>query len=136
TTGYAQYGSAGMISVFTKGILCNWMVTLGVVMFLTSSSSSGKIMATWLPIFIFFAQGFEHAVVNMFVIPAGMMLGAKVSLSDWWIYNQLPVTLGNIVGGVVFTALALYLTYRKQASHAREVEFADAKRVFLEKAEY
>lgn len=136
TTGYAQYGAAGMITVFTKGILCNWMVTLGVVMFLTSSSSSGKIMATWLPIFIFFAQGFEHAVVNMFVIPAGMMLGAKVSLADWWIYNQLPVTLGNIVGGVIFTALALYLTYRKKAAPAMEFEFTDAKRIFLEKAEY
>ena len=136
TTGYAQYGAAGMVTVFTKGILCNWMVTLGVVLFLTSSSSSGKIIATWLPIFIFFAQGFEHAVVNMFVIPAGMMLGAKVSFGDWWIYNQLPVTLGNIVGGVIFTALALYLTYKGKVIPAKEIEFADAKRIYLEKAEY
>ncbi len=136
TTGYAQYGAAGMVTVFTKGILCNWMVTLGVVMFLTSSSSSGKILATWLPIFIFFAQGFEHAVVNMFVIPAGMMLGAKVSFGDWWIYNQLPVTLGNIVGGVIFTALALYLTYKGKVIPAKEIEFTDTKRIYLEKAEY
>ena len=136
TTGYAQYGVAGMITVFTKGILCNWMVTLGVVLFLTSSSASGKIIAAWLPIFIFFAQGFEHAVVNMFVIPAGMMLGAKVSFGDWWIYNQLPVTLGNIAGGVIFTALALYLTYKEKVIPAKEIEITDSKAVLMEKAGY
>ena len=48
----------------------------------------------------------------------------------------MPVTLGNIVGGVIFTALALYLTYRKKAAPAMEFEFTDAKRIFLEKAEY
>ncbi|HRO45857.1 formate/nitrite transporter family protein [Agriterribacter sp.] len=136
TTGYAQYGAAGMITVFTKGILCNWMVTLGVVLFLTSTSASGKIIAAWLPIFIFFAQGFEHAVVNMFVIPAGMMLGAKVNFGDWWIYNQLPVTLGNIVGGVIFTALALYLTYKEKVIPAKEIEMTGSKAVLMEKAGY
>lgn len=114
TIGYSQYGAAGVATVFTKGILCNWMVTMGVVMSLTSSSTFGKIIAAWLPVFIFFAQGFEHAVVNMFVIPAGMLLGAKVTLSDWWATNQLPATLGNLVGGVVFTGLALYLTHGKK----------------------
>jgi formate/nitrite transporter FocA (FNT family) len=48
----------------------------------------------------------------MFVIPTGMMLGAKVTLADWWLWNQIPVTLGNIVGGFVFTGLALYLTHK------------------------
>ena len=41
-----------------------------------------------------------------------MMLGAKVSLADWWIWNQLPVTLGNLIGGFLFTGLFLYWTYR------------------------
>jgi formate transporter len=35
-----------------------------------------------------------------------------VTFGDWWLWNQIPVTLGNIVGGFVFTGLALYLTYR------------------------
>ena len=65
------------------------------------------------PILTFFAQGFEHSVVNMFVIPAGMIVGAPVSFSDWWLWNQIPVTLGNILGGFVFTRLALYLTYKR-----------------------
>ena len=112
TIGNAALGTAGMVSVFVKAILCNWLVCLGVVMGMTSTSTVGKIAAVWLPIFLFFALGFEHAVVNMFVIPTGMLLGAKVSLSDWWLWNQIPVTLGNIVGGFVFTGLALYVTYK------------------------
>jgi formate/nitrite transporter len=105
-------GTAGVISVFVKAILCNWLVCLGVVMAMTSSSTVGKIVAAWLPIVTFFAQGFEHAVVNMFVIPTGMLMGAKVSLYQWWVWNQIPVTLGNILGGFLFTGLALYATYK------------------------
>ncbi|SFO16863.1 formate/nitrite transporter [Bradyrhizobium sp. Ghvi] len=112
TIANAAIGTAGMVSVFVKAILCNWLVCLGVVMAMTSTSTVGKIAATWLPIFLFFALGYEHAVVNMFVIPTGMMLGAKVSVSDWWLWNQIPVTLGNLVGGFVFTGLALYTTYK------------------------
>lgn len=114
TVGYAQFGAAGIFTAFVKGILCNWMVTMGVVMSLTSSSTLGKILAAWLPVFMFFAQGFEHAVVNMFLIPAGIMMGAKVSVPDWWLWNQIPVTLGNIAGGAIFTALALYVTHGKR----------------------
>jgi formate/nitrite transporter len=112
TLGYKSADLAGMATVFVKAILCNWMVCLGVVMGMTSSSTVGKIVAAWLPIVVFFAQGFEHSVVNMFVIPAGMLLGAKVSFADWWLWNQIPVTLGNIVGGFVFTGFALYFTHR------------------------
>jgi len=123
TIGNAALGTAGMVSVFVKAILCNWLVCLGVVMAMTSTSTVGKIAATWLPIFLFFALGFEHAVVNMFVIPTGMLLGAKVSVSDWWLWNQIPVTLGNLIGGFVFTGLALYLTYKpaKQTTSAAPV---------------
>ena len=105
-------GTAGMVSVFVKGILCNWLVSLGVVLAMTSNSTIGKIAATWLAIFLFFALGFEHAVVNMFLIPTGMLLGAKIGIYDWWVWNQIPVTLGNFVGGFVFTGLALYTTYK------------------------
>jgi formate/nitrite transporter len=116
TTAYAAIGTAGMVTAFVKAILCNWLVCLGVVMSMTTTSTIGKIAATWMPIFVFFAQGFEHAVVNMFIIPTGMMLGAKVTVADWWLWNQIPVTLGNLVGGFVGTGLALYLTHRPAAT--------------------
>ena len=96
------------------------MVTLGVVMAMTSQSTIGKIVAMWMPILTFFAQGFEHSVVNMFVIPAGMLLGAHVSVAEWWLWNQIPVTLGNVIGGLVVTGLALHLTYRRTLGSAEE----------------
>jgi formate transporter len=112
TIGYAAFGFAGFVTVFVKAILCNWMVCLAVVLAMTTNSTIGKIAAAWMPVFIFFAQGFEHSVVNMFVIPTGMMMGAKVTVADWWLWNQVPVTLGNLVGGFMFTGLAIYITYR------------------------
>ncbi|HTV71912.1 MAG TPA: formate/nitrite transporter family protein [Rhizobiaceae bacterium] len=126
TIGNEALGTAGMVSVFVKAILCNWLVCLGVVMGMTSTSTVGKIAAVWLPIFLFFALGFEHAVVNMFIIPTGMMLGAKISLSDWWLWNQIPVTLGNLVGGFVFTGLALYTTYKPAAEPVASASIVQA----------
>jgi formate/nitrite transporter len=112
TIGYEALGFAGLVTSFVKAVLCNWLVCLGVVMAMTSTSTVGKIAAAWLPIVTFFAQGFEHTVVNMFIIPTGMLMGAKVSIFQWWVWNQIPVTLGNIVGGLLFTGLALYATYK------------------------
>lgn len=113
TLGYKELGTDGMLLVIVKAILCNWMVTLGVVMSFTSKSTAGKIAAMWLPVLTFFAQGFEHAVVNMFVIPAGMMLGANVTFADWWEWNQLPVLVGNFIGGALFTGILLYMSHKK-----------------------
>ncbi|MDI1477647.1 formate/nitrite transporter family protein [Polyangium sp. y55x31] len=117
-TQFPQYGLAGLLGVFVRSILCNWMVCLGVVMAMTSTSTVGKIAAAWLPILVFFAHGYEHSVVNMFVIPAGMMLGAKVTFADWWLKNQLPVTAGNFVGGFLFTGMALYFTHKPKPDAA------------------
>lgn len=120
TIAYQSQGADGMRQVFFKAVLCNWMVTMGVVMAMTSTSTTGKIIAMWLPITTFFVQGFEHSVVNMFVIPAGMLFGAKVSISDWLLWNQIPVTLGNLVGGLALTGVPLYLTYGRGLNIRRE----------------
>lgn len=111
TLAYMALGSRGWSAALVKGILCNWMVTMGAVLALASRSTIGKIAAMWLPIMIFFAHGYEHSIVNMFLIPAGMLLGAPVSLRDWWLWNQIPVTIGNVISGALLTGLALYATY-------------------------
>jgi formate transporter len=118
TTGYEAIGFAGMITVFVKAILCNWMVCLAIVAAMTTNSTIGKIACAYMPVFIFFAQGFEHSVVNMFIIPTGMMMGAKITVVEWWLWNQIPVTLGNLVGGFIFTGLALYITHKPRATAA------------------
>jgi formate/nitrite transporter len=113
TLGYEALGAAGWSTAFVKAMLCNWMVTLGAVLALMSRSTIGKIIAMWLPISTFFAHGYEHSIVNMFVIPAGRLLGAPVPVSTWWLWNQIPVTLGNLLAGVVFTGVSLYMAYPK-----------------------
>lgn len=118
TIGYAAIGAAGFVTCFVKAMLCNWMVCLAVVLAMTTTSTAGKVITAWLPIFVFFAQGFEHLVVNFFIIPTGMMLGAKVTILDWIAWNAIPVTLGNIVGGFLFTGLAIYWTYRPANNRA------------------
>ena len=112
TIGYEALGFAGLVTVFVKAILCNWMVCLAIVAAMTTSSTIGKIACAYMPVFVFFAQGFEHSVVNMFVIPTGMMMGAKVTIAEWWVWNQIPVTIGNLVGGGIFTGLAIYMTHK------------------------
>jgi formate/nitrite transporter FocA (FNT family) len=90
-----------------------------------SRSTAGKIFAMWLPITTFFAHGYEHSIVNMFVIPAGMFLGAPVPITKWWLWNQIPVTLGNIIAGALFTGIALWLTHgQKQPRMVEEVAAA------------
>ncbi len=111
TLAYAALGAGGWGTAFVKGMLCNWMVTLGAMMALASRSTVGKIVAMWIPIMTFFAHGYEHSIVNMYLIPAGMLLGAPVSAANWWLWNQIPVTIGNIFSGALFTGLALYATY-------------------------
>jgi len=118
TTGYEALGFAGLVTVFVKAILCNWMVCLAIVAAMTTNSTIGKIACAYMPVFIFFAQGFEHSVVNMFIIPTGMMMGAKITVAEWWLWNQIPVTLGNLVGGFIFTGLAIYITHRPRAKMA------------------
>jgi formate transporter len=111
TLGYMAAGGAGWVTVLVKAVLCNWMVTVGAMLAMVSRSAAGKIAAMWLPILTFFAQGYEHSIVNMFVIPTGMLLHAPVSFGAWWLWNQIPVTIGNILSGAVLTGLALYSTF-------------------------
>ena len=111
TLAYAALGYSGWGTALVKAILCNWMVTIGAVLALVSRSTVGKIAAMWLPIMTFFALGFEHSVVNMFLIPSGMILGASISLGQALFWNLLPVTIGNLFAGTLLTGVALYLTY-------------------------
>jgi len=124
TLAYAALGYSGWGTAMVKAVLCNWMVTIGAVLAMVSRSTVGKITAMWLPIMTFFALGFEHSVVNMYVIPSGMMLGAPISLGQALLWNLLPVSLGNLFAGTLLTGMALYATY--PAVTAPIVSMADA----------
>jgi formate/nitrite transporter len=115
TLGYKEYGAAGMLTLFIRGMLCNWMVSMGVVGAMISTSVTGKVIAMWMPIMLFFAMVFEHSVVNMFLFPSALILGGNFSAMDYLIWNEIPTVLGNLVGGLAFTGLTLYTTHIRTA---------------------
>jgi len=86
---------------FVRGILCNWLVCMAVYMASGCSSMIGKMTAVWFPISAFVALGLDHSVANMFIIPLAILRGAEITVSQMFLKNLIPVTLGNIVGGAL-----------------------------------
>lgn len=111
-----------------SGILCNWLVCLAVWCATGSKSTVGKIFAVFFPICMFATCGFEHSVANMYFIPAGLFASANeafVSMSgvsgevmanlSWgsmFADNLLPVTIGNLIGGILFVAMGYWLALK------------------------
>ena len=113
TVGYAKYGASGMLTLFVRAVMCNWMVSTGVIGAMISTSVPGKVIAMWMPIMVFFFMTFEHSVVNMFLFPSALMMGGDFSIADYLVWNEIPTLLGNIVGGIAFTGLMLYSTHAR-----------------------
>ncbi|MEV8025437.1 formate/nitrite transporter family protein [Microbacterium sp. NPDC080220] len=119
TVGYAEHGANGMLTLFVRAVLCNAMVATGVVLAMVSKDVIGKIVAMWMPIMLFFFMGFEHSIVNMFLFPSGLLLGGDFTIGDYLIWNEIPTVLGNLVGGLLFVGIPLYLTYGRPAAPRR-----------------
>jgi formate/nitrite transporter len=115
TVGYAAHGLAGMLTLFVRAVMCNWMVSTGVVGAMMCTSVSGKVIAMWMPILVFFYMGFEHSIVNMFLFPSGLMLGGNYTWVDYLLWNEIPTVVGNLVGGLTFVGATLYATHYKPA---------------------
>lgn len=117
----------------TSGILCNILVCLAVLMATSAKDIIGKVWAIFFPICAFVVGGFEHCVANMFYIPIGIMAAANpvyvakvqkiYSISSEQLdnlsalgslQNFIPVTIGNIIGGMFFVGLPLYLIHKKK----------------------
>jgi formate/nitrite transporter len=111
TVGYQEHGFAGWITIFIRGMLCNWMVSMGVVGAMISTSAGAKMAAMWMPVMLFFFMGFEHSIVNMFLFPFSMIMGGDFTVYDYIIWNELPTVLGNLAGGLLLVGLPLYYTH-------------------------
>ncbi len=122
TLGYSKYGASGMLTLFVRAMMCNWMVSTGVIGAMLSTSVPGKVIAMWMPITVFFFMTFEHSVVNMFLFPSALLMGGHFSVLDYLIWNEIPTLVGNIVGGIAFTGLMLYATHARTAAPRAAVE--------------
>lgn len=120
--------SQGVVS----GVLCNILVCAAVLMAACAKDITGKLLAAFFTILLFVTAGFEHCVANMYYITAGLLakmnstyVGLAVeqygytseqleslNVSNYLFGNLLPVTIGNIIGGVVCIALPLYYLNR------------------------
>lgn len=112
------------------GILCNFLVCLGVLMAMSAKDSAGRILSAFLPVCYFVLCGFEHCVANMYYIPAGLMAKAvpayaqlaaergldlsALTVSNFVVKNLIPVTIGNILGGVILSCLMWFCYLRKK----------------------
>jgi formate/nitrite transporter FocA (FNT family) len=94
-------GGKGFFFAYIKAIMCNWLVCYGVTMSMVSTTAIGRIAAMWLPIFTFFYLGYEHLIVNFFVIPTGIMFGAETDVGKMILWNWIPVFFGNMTGGLI-----------------------------------
>lgn len=106
------------------GFFCNFLVCIGVLMATAAKDVPGKIMGAFLPVCYFVLCGFEHCVANMYYIPAGLMaksiekyavlaMDAGIDLSaltvkGFIVGNLIPVTIGNIIGGIAVAAIMWY----------------------------
>ena len=123
------------IQAIVSGILCNVLVCLAIFMAATAKDVAGKCIAIFFPIFVFVISGFEHCVANMYYIPAGIfashnpLYAAKTTelygitaeqlsgLNFGTMFsNLIPVTIGNIIGGMVLVGLLYWYLYRKKES--------------------
>lgn len=124
--------SMDFLPAFLSGILCNFFVCAAVLMAAAAKDIAGKVLAIFFPIMAFVVSGYEHCVANMYYIPAGIFAASNetyrkaaeaaygytaaqleaLTWTNFLVNNLIPVTLGNIVGGMVLVGLPLYLIHR------------------------
>lgn len=122
----------GFGKALCSGIMCNILVCLAVLLAGTAKDATGKIFAIFFPIWAFVIGGYEHCVANMYYIPAGLLAKTSdayyqaaidagmtasqldsMTVGSFFIDNLLPVTIGNIIGGMLFVAFPLYVVHKK-----------------------
>ncbi len=121
----AAKASLPWVEALFRGIFCNWLVCLAVWLSNAGRDVIGKILAIMIPIAAFVAAGFEHSVANMYFIPMGLALKnhaalqplldpavlSGLTLKGFFVNNLIPVTLGNLIGGVLFVAVVYWRAY-------------------------
>jgi formate/nitrite transporter len=129
---YAKVSLSWSEALF-RGILCNWLVCLAVWLSMAGKDAISKILAIMIPITAFVAAGFEHSIANMYFVPMGIMLKnsaliqglfspavlQSISWQTFLVNNLIPVTIGNVIGGVLFVAVAYWTCYLRPSASGR-----------------
>lgn len=94
--------------LFYRGIFANWLIAMGVWGAYRTKEIVGKVLLIGIPVSVFFATGFEHSIVNHFALSAGIWAGADYTWGEAWFNNLVPVTLGNIIGAMIFQGMVYW----------------------------
>ena len=107
-------GKVGLapVPLLMRAILCNILVCLAVWCGTKLKSESGKLIMIFWCIFIFMVCGFEHSIANMSILGVGVAQGG-VTIGQYF-YSVLLATVGNMIGGVIFTALPYHLISKEK----------------------
>lgn len=113
---YAVTQAQGRVNVqwsvnFLRGVGCNWFVALAFFLSLGSVEFVSKIYCIWIPVWAFVILGYQHSIANFFQVPIGMFYGTNFGVGKFIYQSIIPVTLGNIVGGVVFGGMVFWYLY-------------------------
>ncbi len=110
---------------FAKGVLCNILVCLAVWMAFASKQVSGKVMISFWPVMLFVLCGFEHCVADMYYCLCGIFTAAEygieagtLNFSNFITHNLIPVTLGNLVGGLI-VGVGYWLAYLAHTPYSK-----------------
>lgn len=121
-------------NAFVLGVFCNILVCFAVLAAMSAKDTAGKVLGLFFPICFFVVCGFEHSVANMYYVPvallakdlpayAGVLEGIDGSCLTWGRFlmgNLLPVTLGNMVGGLAVGIVQWYCFLRGKTDRAEK----------------
>ena len=118
-------------NAFFMGVLCNILVTIGVLMSLSGKDGTSRFLGAWVPVMFFVTCSFNHSIADMTYCMLGLFAknvtayasaaaeaGIALESLTWGNYfvgNLIPVTLGNILGGVAVGVTMWYAYVRKAA---------------------
>ena len=120
----------GFIEAIVLGILCNLMVCLAIWLSFNGKSTTDKILAIVFPVSAFVAMGFEHSVANMYLVTEALLIktfdpgfvaskaidAGVLTWGNFFVHNLLPVTIGNIIGGVLIWLAYWFIYSHKQSA--------------------
>lgn len=101
-------GDPNWLQIFLRGIGCNILVNIAVWQAATASEVVSKIFGIWIPIWTFVACSYDHVVANMFSVPAGILLGADLTVNEYIKKSLLAAFFGNFVGALIVGLPFLY----------------------------
>lgn len=124
-------GVLGLISVFGKAVAAGWLINIAVLLAICADDAIGKIAGIWFPVMAMTATGLEHAITNLYLVPAGLFtagaltplqvaeVGPTAGMLGWSTFivsNLIPTTIGNLIGGVIFAGLLIWIAFKKEIS--------------------